>query len=93
MTPESVHYGWATQIIAARQKILDNAFALHPERFVRNPPAHQEVPQQVWINPPKKKVDLTVAQRSAIVAHGDLKAAAIANIISNEVTQTKKAVH
>jgi len=94
MTPQTVHYGLAPVVIAARQKTLDKAFALHPERFVRNPPSHQEVPQQVWINPPKTKTDLQIAPGSTIVAPGDLRAAAISCFINNEVTQlTKKVVH
>lgn len=94
MTPEAVHYGFAPVIIAARQKTLDKAFALHPERFVRNPPSHQEVPQQVWINPPKTKTDLQVAPGSTIVAPGDLRAAAISSFFNNEVTSpSTKVVH
>ena len=94
MTPETVHYGCAPVVIAARQKTLDKAFAMHPERFVRQPPTHQEVPLQVWINPPKTKADSHVAPGSTIVMPGDLRAAAIACFSSNEVTSlTKKVVH
>jgi putative transposase len=94
MTPQTVHYGLAPVVIAARQKTLDKAFALHPERFVRNPPSHQEVPQQVWINPPKTKTDLQVAPGSTILAPGDLRAAAISCFFNNEVTSpTTKVVH
>jgi putative transposase len=95
MTPEAVHYGRAPVIIAARQKTLDNAFTLHPERFVRNPPSHQEVPQQVWINPPKTKTDIQVAPGSTIVTPGDMMAAsATASFFTNEVTQqTNKVIH
>src|SRR2546428_841070 len=39
MTPEAVHYGRAPEIVAARQKTLLAAYALHPERFVRRPPS------------------------------------------------------
>ena len=55
MTPEAVHYGWAPEVRAARQKTLDVAYALHPERFVKGPPSAPEVPAMVWINPPVEK--------------------------------------
>lgn len=89
MTPEAVHYGRAPVIIAARQKTLDQAFALHPERFVRNPPSHQEVPQHVWINPPKAKPELHVPQGPTISTQADLR-----NLLQTEVSpQTKRVLH
>ena len=55
MTPEAVHYGRAPEIRAARQKTLDIAYALHPERFVKQRPSPPELPAGVWINPPVEK--------------------------------------
>lgn len=52
MTPEAVHYGRATAIREARQKVLLAAYEKHPERFVRKQPEPPLVPQEVWINPP-----------------------------------------
>jgi len=52
LTPETVHYGRAYQVIAARQQVLDLAAAQHPERFVRRLPTPPALPQAVWINPP-----------------------------------------
>ena len=52
LTPADVHYGRATQIIAARQQVLDGAYAAHPERFVRKLPAPPQLPEAVWINKP-----------------------------------------
>jgi putative transposase len=54
LTPESVHYGRAPEMIAARQQVLDLAHQRHPERFVRKPPTAPELPDAVWINPPDK---------------------------------------
>ena len=54
LTPETVHYGRATQRIAARQQVLDLAHQRHPERFVQKPPTAPELPLAVWINPPDK---------------------------------------
>ncbi len=53
LTPESVHYGSAADLIAQRQTILSAAFAAHPERFVRKPPTPPALPSAAWINPPK----------------------------------------
>ena len=52
LTPESVHYGLADQILARRQQILDRAFAANPERFVKGRPRPLRPPATVWINPP-----------------------------------------
>lgn len=52
MTPNQIHYGQADSIILARQAILDQAFARHPERFVAKPPMAPPKPVAVWINPP-----------------------------------------
>jgi hypothetical protein len=49
MTPAMVHHGQAAHILAHRQVVLDAAFRVHPERFVRKPP---RPPSQVWINRP-----------------------------------------
>jgi len=52
LTPETVHYGRANQVIAARQQVLDLAAAAHPDRFVHRPPKPPALPLAVWINPP-----------------------------------------
>jgi putative transposase len=52
LTPETVHYGLADSVIAARQEVLQAAYASHPERFVRKPPVVLPLPEAVWINPP-----------------------------------------
>ena len=94
MSPEAVHYGRAPMIIAARQKTLDKAFALHPERFVRNPPFHQKVPQHVWINPPKPKTALQFAPGSTIDTLGDPRDVSSVNLLQTEVRPiTKRVVH
>ena len=51
--PEDVHYGRTGILQKQRQKALDQAYQLHPERFVRKPPQASEPPQAVWINPPE----------------------------------------
>jgi len=53
LSPTDVHHGDAELIIALRQIVLNKAYALHPERFVRKIPEHKPMQQAVWINPPK----------------------------------------
>jgi putative transposase len=52
LTPETVHYGRAGSVIAARQEVLHGAYAAHPERFVRKLPVAHPLAEAVWINPP-----------------------------------------
>lgn len=52
LTPESVHYGYASQIRQRRQATLWSVYLAHPERFVRRAPQPPDLPAQVWINPP-----------------------------------------
>jgi putative transposase len=54
MTPEMVHRGRGEQVRAARQAVLSDAYAAHPERFVRKHPEPPKLPTAVWINPPKE---------------------------------------
>jgi putative transposase len=55
LTPETVHTGRAPQEIARREAVLREAYAAHPERFVRRPPRHPALPDAAWINPPDKE--------------------------------------
>ena len=52
LTPETLHYGRAGQVIEQRQKVLDQAYARNPERFPHARPKHPPQPTAVWINPP-----------------------------------------
>jgi putative transposase len=54
MTPEDVHYGRAEEVTSARQKVLEAAYEKHPERFVNKRPEAPKLPEEVWINEPKK---------------------------------------
>jgi putative transposase len=60
LTPEDVHYGRATTMLAQRQRVLDEAYAKNPERFVRARPRPLPLPAAVWINPPAKEVPESV---------------------------------
>ena len=56
LSPAMVHFGRAHDVQAARAAVLADAYAAHPERFVRRPPTPPELPTAVWINPPAKEV-------------------------------------
>lgn len=52
LTPETVHYGQAEQIVKERQAVLNTAYEKHPKRFKGKPPTPAALPQAVWINKP-----------------------------------------
>jgi putative transposase len=52
MAPTTVHHGQAEQAHAARQRVLDAAYAQAPERFVRGAPKPPTLPRAAWINKP-----------------------------------------
>ena len=52
LTPAMVHRGQAVGVLAARQEVMESAYAAHPERFVRGVPVVATLPSAVWINPP-----------------------------------------
>jgi putative transposase len=54
LTPEDVHYGRAESVLAQRQRVLDEAYAKNPERFVHARPATPSLPGPAWINQPKE---------------------------------------
>lgn len=55
LTPESVHYGRAEQIIKERGQVLLEAFNQNPNRFKGRIPMPMALPQAAWINPPTKE--------------------------------------
>jgi putative transposase len=58
LTPAVVHAGQAPTVLAARQQLLDQAYAAHPERFVKGRPVVAGVPLEVWINRPQPLLEL-----------------------------------
>jgi putative transposase len=53
LTPADVHYGRAQAVIQQRQQVLQAAYRKNPERFVKGLPKPPQLPDAVWINPPK----------------------------------------
>lgn len=58
MTPEQVHYGEAPMVYERRAKVLAEAYAEHPERFVAGQPEPMPLPEAVWINRPAETISL-----------------------------------
>ena len=59
LTPAVVQYGHAAAVLHARHTVRQQAYAAHPERFVKGPPTLPSLPPEVWINRPQPV--LTVA--------------------------------
>jgi putative transposase len=59
LTPQTVHYGLADDVIRTRQHVLTEAYDAHPERFVRGAPTPPELPEEVWINRPNSTTTTT----------------------------------
>jgi putative transposase len=53
-TPADVHYGRAEAIREQRGVVLLDAYAKHPERFVRKFPSPPALPAVAWINQPEE---------------------------------------
>jgi len=51
-TPAAVHFGHAESIQVERARVLQTAYAAHPERFVRHAPVPPSLPGPAWINKP-----------------------------------------
>jgi putative transposase len=55
-TPAAVHFGRAESIHLERARVLQRAYAAHPERFVRHPPIPPQLPGPAWINKPTEVI-------------------------------------
>jgi putative transposase len=58
LTPAMVHRGRAAEILRVRAEVLRQAYAEHPERFVRKSPEPPRPPAEVWINRPERSLEL-----------------------------------
>lgn len=58
LSPESVHYRFADEILEKRQRTLEAAFLENPSRFKGKMPAPTKLPKAVWINKPKEKDEI-----------------------------------
>jgi len=53
-TPTAVHHGQADQVQQQRAAVLQAAYSVHPQRFVRQPPVPPSLPRPAYINPPQE---------------------------------------
>jgi putative transposase len=60
LTPAQVHFHRTQAVLQKRQAVLHAAYARTPERFVKGAPVPTQVPQAVWINPPKPSATIRV---------------------------------
>lgn len=58
-TPANVHHGHAQAVQAHRALVLTQAYAAHPERFVRQHPVPHALPTAAWINKPPEDPNST----------------------------------
>jgi transposase InsO family protein len=62
-TPATLYLGHLEEALAQRQRVLDAAYARHPERFIRGRPIAKRPPQCVSINPvPPEMPSITATQ-------------------------------
>ncbi len=66
LPPQVVHSGQAPAQLAARQRVLDDAYHVHPERFVRGHPHAPAVPTVVGINLPHPSVVVATPVTTAL---------------------------
>jgi putative transposase len=59
LTPASVHFDEAKAVQRQRHAVMLNAYAAHPNRFVRGEPLVKAAPAAVWINPPSTTTALS----------------------------------
>ncbi len=55
LTPAAAHHGGANATLEARHARRIEAYARHPERFIGGEPKRPELPNAVYINPPRKE--------------------------------------
>ncbi len=56
LTPETVHYGKAEEVVGMRNEVLMKAFLENPGRFRGKIPKATKLKKEVWINQPKLEI-------------------------------------
>jgi putative transposase len=67
LPPQVVHSGQAPAQLAARQRVVDDVYHVHPERFVRGHPHAPAVPTVVGINLPHPSVVVATPTTAALL--------------------------
>jgi putative transposase len=69
LTPTSMHYGQADEILTAREQTLKRAWQDKPDRFVGGVPKPAGIPEAVWINAPRNDLNRNELKNEAPVAN------------------------
>ena len=64
LTPETVHYGRADEVLEGRHQTMLQAYKQTPERFVRGAPKLKVLDHAVYINPPAAPKDTPLVKSS-----------------------------
>jgi len=67
LTPYSVHYGMAKDILKKRHAVLMQAYTENPIRFNNREPKLKKLPEAVYINPPKT-IQINSGQNEIVLA-------------------------
>ena len=62
LSPDAVYYGKADALLEQRRRRMLAAYEAHPERFPNGRPTPQSVPHAVYINPPSKEDNGSLAE-------------------------------
>lgn len=54
LTPEMVHYNLVDDVVKKRNRVLEDIYKKHPERFVKGLPKSKKPDNKVWINKPER---------------------------------------
>ncbi|MCB9104421.1 MAG: hypothetical protein H6633_09280 [Anaerolineales bacterium] len=60
LTPAAVHYGWADQVQAQRQHVLQLAYTQHTGAFCAWLTHPRPLPTEVWINQPSSGSPISI---------------------------------
>ena len=90
LTPATVHYGQAENILRQRQDVLDVAYQRHPERFVGSAPKPPALPSQVWKPGIGTKMKNSLNFVSTCFKVVDTRRARINSIALSDIRELKK---
>jgi putative transposase len=62
LTPGTVHFGRAEEVIENRRIVMEGAYQAHPERFFNGRPKSQGLPSAAWINKPDREPEIEVPE-------------------------------
>jgi len=58
LTPEMVHYNLVDDVVTKRNRVLEDIYKKHPERFVKGLPKSKKPDNEVWINKPESMMNV-----------------------------------